>query len=136
MFNPSTKILVVDDMLTMRKIVTKTCKELGFTDIAEAADGAKAWELLSAPNSSFGLVISDWNMPNCTGIELLKRVRGNSKLKDTPFVMLTAESEGHQVSEALKAGVDNYVIKPFTPDLINKKLQETYAKLVAAGRAA
>jgi len=67
---------------------------------------------------------------------LLKRVRGNSKLKDTPFVMLTAESEGHQVSEALKAGVDNYVIKPFTPDLIRTKLQETYAKLVAAGRAA
>ena len=136
MFNPSTKILVVDDMLTMRKIVSKTCKELGFTDIAEAADGQKAWELLSAPNSAFGLVISDWNMPNCSGIDLLKRVRGNSKLKDTPFVMLTAESEGHQVSEALKAGVDNYVIKPFTPDLIRTKLQETYAKLVAAGRAA
>lgn len=128
MYDANTKVLVVDDMLTMRKIVTKACKEVGFTNVVEAADGQKAWEVLNSPEHLIGLVISDWNMPNCTGIEFLKRVRGDSRFKGLPFVLLTAESEAAQVQEAVKAGVDNYIVKPFTPDILKKKLEETYAK--------
>ncbi len=131
MFDLKTKILVVDDMPTMRKIVSKTCKEIGFTEITEAADGAAAWEIFSNPDSKIGLVVSDWNMPVCTGLEFLKKVRADAKLKKVPFVMLTAESEAAQVAEALKAGVDNYIIKPFTPDILKKKLEETHKKTAA-----
>lgn len=131
MFDLKTKILVVDDMPTMRKIVSKTCKEIGFTEITEAADGAAAWEIFSNPESKIGLVVSDWNMPVCTGLEFLKKVRADAKLKKVPFVMLTAESEAAQVAEALKAGVDNYIIKPFTPDILKKKLEETHKKTAA-----
>lgn len=129
MFDPKTRVLIVDDMMTMRKIVAKACKDIGFTDLTEAADGQKAWEALQGANPDIGLVISDWNMPNCTGIDLLKRVRADSRYKNLPFVLLTAESEGHQVAEAVKAGVDNYIVKPFTPDLLQKKLEETHKKV-------
>ncbi len=128
MYNLATKVLVVDDMLTMRKIVSKACKDIGFTSLVEAADGQKAWEIISNPEHQIGLIISDWNMPNCTGIELLKRVRGDSRYKILPFVLLTAESEGAQVAEAVKAGVDNYIIKPFTAEILKKKLEEAHAK--------
>lgn len=131
MFDVKIKLLVVDDMLTMRKIVARTCKELGFTDIQEAPDGQKAWEILAAPNANIGLVISDWNMPNVTGLDLLKRVRADGNLKGTPFVLVTAESEASQVAEALKAGVDNYIVKPFTPDGLKKKLEDTHKRWAA-----
>lgn len=127
MFDPTTKVLVVDDMMTMRKIVVKACKDIGFSDITEAPDGQKAWEAIQA-TPSIGLVISDWNMPNCTGLDLLKRVRADSRFKNIPFVLLTAESEGHQVAEAVKSGVDNYIVKPFTPELLQRKLEETHKK--------
>jgi two-component system chemotaxis response regulator CheY len=129
MFQSKTRILVVDDMMTMRKIVSKSCKDLGFTEIVEAADGQLAWDTLQSSDSPFGLVISDWNMPNCTGIDLLKRVRADGRFKKLPFVLLTAESEGHQVAEAVKSGVDNYIVKPFTPDLLKTKLEDTYKKV-------
>lgn len=128
MYDPKTRVLVVDDMMTMRKIVAKACKDIGFVDITEAADGQKAWEALQAAQPPIGLVISDWNMPNCTGIDLLRRVRADSRYKSVPFILLTAESEGHQVAEAVKSGVDNYIVKPFTPDLLGKKLEETHKK--------
>lgn len=128
MFDPKTRVLVVDDMMTMRKIVTKACKDMGFDDITEAADGQKAWEAIQAAEPTIGLVISDWNMPNCTGLDLLKRVRADSRFKKLPFILLTAESEGQQVAEAVKSGVDNYIVKPFTPDLLQKKLEETHKK--------
>src|SRR4051794_19049436 len=131
MFDFKTKILVVDDMLTMRKIVAKTCKTIGFTDLVEAADGQVAWQILSNPESGIGLVISDWNMPNCTGLELLKRVRADSRLKNLPFVLLTAESEAAQVEEALKAGVDNYIVKPFSGEGLQKKLEDTHKRTLA-----
>jgi two-component system chemotaxis response regulator CheY len=133
MFDLTTRVLVVDDMMTMRKIVAKACKDIGFTDITEAPDGQKGWEALQAAVPPIGLVISDWNMPNCTGIDLLRRVRGDSRFKTLPFILLTAESEGHQVAEAVKSGVDNYIVKPFTPDLLSKKLEETHKK--TAGRS-
>ncbi len=131
MFDKSTRILIVDDMMTMRKIVQKSLKELGFTEFTEAADGQKGWEALQA-DPSFGLVISDWNMPNCTGLDLLKRVRADGTRKSLPFVLLTAESEGHQVAEAVKTGVDNYIVKPFTTEVLQKKLEDTYKRV--AGR--
>ena len=128
MYDPKTKVLVVDDMMTMRKIVAKTCKELGFTDIVEAADGALAWEVINSSPTPIGLIISDWNMPNCSGLDLLKRVRADGRFKNLPFVLVTAESEGHQVAEAVKSGVDNYVVKPFTAVALQKKLEDTHAK--------
>lgn len=128
MFDLATKILVVDDMLTMRKIVQKGLKDLGFTDFTEAADGAKAWEVVNGSAQPFGLIISDWNMPNATGLDLLKRVRADGRFKNTPFILLTAESESTQVAEALKAGVDHYIVKPFTPDILKKRLEEVHEK--------
>lgn len=127
MFSPNTKVLIVDDMMTMRKIVAKSLKELGFTTFVEAADGALAWTKLSE-NPDVGLIVSDWNMPNCTGVEFLKRVRSDSRFKSLPFFLVTAESEKEQVVEALKAGVDGYVIKPFTTDALKGKLEESYNK--------
>jgi two-component system chemotaxis response regulator CheY len=127
MFNPKTKILIVDDMLTMRKIVGKILKELGFTNITEAQDGQEAWSLVQT--GAFGLIISDWNMPNCTGLEFLKRVRADAKLAKTPFILVTAEAEQHQVVEAIKSGVDQYVVKPFSRDALRLKLEATYKKV-------
>ncbi len=127
MFDPMTKVLVVDDMLTMRKIVTKILKELGFSDIHEAQDGVEAWD--KAQTGGFGLIISDWNMPNCTGLELLKKVRADQKLVKTPFLLVTAEAEQSQVAEAIKCGVDQYVVKPFSKDALKAKLESTYKKV-------
>jgi two-component system chemotaxis response regulator CheY len=127
MFDPKTKVLVVDDMLTMRKIVIKILKELGFSDISEAQDGQEAWE--KTKNGEFGLIVSDWNMPNCTGLEFLKRVRADQKLSKTPFILVTAEAEGHQVAEAIKSGVDQYVVKPFSRDSLKAKLESAHKKI-------
>lgn len=135
MFAPNTKILIVDDMMTMRKLVSKICKELGFTDLTEASDGAKAYELISSANPPFGLVISDWNMPQTTGLDLLKRVRAESRFAQTPFLMVTAEAEQHQIMEAVKAGVSGYVIKPFSADILKEKLTGAYQKHFAPAKA-
>ena len=129
MFSLNTRILVVDDMMTMRKLVTKVCKEIGFTDITEAADGALAWEVVANANPPIGLIISDWNMPNTSGLDLLKRVRSDSRFGKTPFVLVTAEAEQHQIVEAVKSGVSNYVIKPFTSDILKEKLEAVHKKL-------
>jgi two-component system chemotaxis response regulator CheY len=128
MFELNTRILVVDDMSVMRKIVGKAVKEIGFKDLVEAADGQIAWEALQSASPAIGLIISDWNMPNCTGIDLLKRVRADSRFKMVPFVLLTAESEGKQVAEAVKSGVDNYIVKPFTAEVLKVKLEETHKR--------
>ena len=129
MFSPGTRVLVVDDMMTMRKLVSKTCKELGFTDITEAADGSLAWEVIANANPPIGLVISDWNMPNTSGLDLLKRVRADSRFGKLPFVMVTAEAEQHQIVEAVKSGVSNYVIKPFSADVLKEKLEAVHKKM-------
>jgi two-component system chemotaxis response regulator CheY len=129
MFSPETHILVVDDMMTMRKLVSKTCKEIGFTQFTEAADGALAWEALQNASPPIGLIISDWNMPNSTGLDLLKRVRADSRYKGLPFVLVTAEAEKTQIMEAIKAGVSNYVTKPFTPETIREKLEFVHKKM-------
>jgi two-component system chemotaxis response regulator CheY len=122
MIDSSVNVLVVDDMSTMRKVIIKACKELGFTQISEAGDGLQAWEAISNAATPFGLIISDWNMPNCTGIDLLKRLRGDTRFGKTPFVMVTAETEGSQVAQAIAAGVSQYILKPFKTETLREKL--------------
>ena len=131
MFDLKSRILVIDDMMTMRKIVAKNLKELGFHDIQDAADGNLGWQALTASNPPIQLIISDWNMPNCSGLELLKKVRADSKYAKLPFVLLTAEAEATQVKEALVAGVTNYIIKPFTGDTLKQKLEQAHKKVAA-----
>ena len=117
-------------MKTMRKIGMKSCKALNFSDFVEAEDGQKAWEVLN-DNPDVGLIISDWNMPNCTGLEFLKRVRADSRFKELPFLMVTAENEASQVKEAITAGVSNYLVKPFDPPSLQAKLEMCYKKHAA-----
>lgn len=131
MFDPNIHILIVDDMGTMRKLVTKACQALGFKNFTEAADGVKAWEALNSAQNPIGLVISDWNMPNCTGLDFLKRVRADGRYKKMPFLLVTAESEASQVMEAVKAGVSAYVVKPFTAETLSQKLEEAQKKYAA-----
>lgn len=128
MFDLKSRILIVDDMLTMRKLVVKACKEIGFSDFLEAEDGNKAWDVLSQANPVVNLIISDWNMPNCSGLDFLKRVRRDSRFFKTPFILLTAEAEISQVMEAVQAGVTTYIVKPFTAATLSEKLTEAYKK--------
>ena len=131
MFQPDIRILVVDDMMTMRKLVKKALSELGFSNIVEAPDGEQAWakinDMVSA-NTPFQLIVSDWNMPNMKGIDLLKKVRGLAAMKAVPFLLLTAESEKDQVVEAMAAGVSEYLLKPFTKETLGEKLRLVWDK--------
>jgi two-component system, chemotaxis family, chemotaxis protein CheY len=122
MFNLKIKVLVVDDFPTMRRIVKNLLKQLGFENIDEAEDGAQALSKLKG--GGFGLVVSDWNMPVMEGIDLLKHVREDETLKTMPFLMVTAEAEKDKVITAIKAGVDNYVVKPFTAEVLKEKLEK------------
>lgn len=126
MFDPNTRILVVDDMMTMRKIVKKICRELGFVDIDEAQNGAEAWQKINDAKVPFHLIISDWNMPQTTGLDLLKRVRSDSRFAKLPFLMVTAEAEQKQIVEAVTAKVSGYIVKPFTSDMLKTKLQTIF----------
>lgn len=128
MFPSDTKILVVDDMLTMRKIISRACTRLGLENITQVSDGAVAWDELSKEDCDIGLVISDWNMPNCTGIDLLHRIRKNNKLSSLPFIMVTAEKERDQISAAVETGVDAFLPKPFTQEDFEAKIRETYER--------
>ena len=121
------KILVVDDFSTMRRIVKNLLKQIGFENIEEAEDGQHALSKLKGDRFQF--VVSDWNMPNMTGIELLKSVRSDPELKDLPFLMVTAEAEKEKVIEAIKAGVNNYIIKPFTAEILKEKMDKIFEKL-------
>ena len=135
MFNVGLKVLVVDDFPTMRRIIKNLLKQIGFENIDEAEDGVMALGKLRGGN--YGLVVSDWNMPNMEGIDLLRQVRQEPEpLKDVPFLMVTAEAEKEKVIEAIKAGVDNYIVKPFTADTLKEKLEKIAAKkksLLAGG---
>ncbi len=129
MFDTRTRVLIVDDMSTMRKIIAKGLKELGFTDFTEAADGIKGWEAISNASPAIGLVISDWTMPHCSGLDLLKRIRADSRFNSLPFLMVTAEAESHQVQEAVSSGVDNYLVKPFNAQTLKEKLEIVHKKV-------
>lgn len=119
-------ILVVDDFATMRKVVKNCLKNLGFSNITEAEDGNKALEKLKA--SEFKLIVSDWNMPNMMGIDLLRVVRADPALAKIPFLMVTAEAQQENVIAAAKAGVSNYIVKPFTVEQMQTKLDAVFAR--------
>lgn len=138
MFNPDAKFLVVDDFKTMRSIVKKTLMGMGYTKIEEAEDGAQALELVKQAKASgapFACIVSDWNMPNMSGLQLLTNVRSMDDGKNLPFILVTAENEQKQVMEAVKSGVSNYVVKPFTMTGFKEKLEAAYKKHFAAKAA-
>jgi two-component system, chemotaxis family, chemotaxis protein CheY len=116
------KFLVVDDYSTMRRIVKNLLHDLGYANVAEADDGKTALPLLQ--NGSFDFLITDWNMPGMPGLDLLKAVRSNEKLKKLPVLMLTAEAKREQIVEAAQAGVSGYVIKPFTAVTLKEKIDK------------
>ena len=118
------KVLIVDDFATMRRIVKNILRQLGFTNISEADDGKTALQALK--KEKFDLILSDWNMPEMPGIELLKAVRADDELKDIPFLMVTAEAEKGNIVEAVKLGVSNYIIKPFTAETMSEKLGKIF----------
>lgn len=120
------KILVVDDFPTMRKIVRQVLRQLGYNDVQEAEDGESALKILrQKPDIQF--VISDWNMPNVTGIELLKSVRADPNLKGLPFLMVTAEADKENIVEAVKSGVSSYIVKPFNAATLKEKIEKIFA---------
>lgn len=121
------KILIVDDFATMRKVIRNLLKQLGYENIVEAEDGVAALRILRS--QKIDLVISDWNMPNMTGLELLKEVRADGELKATPFLMVTAEALQDNVIAAVKAGVSNYIVKPFTAEVLNEKIAKILEKI-------
>jgi two-component system chemotaxis response regulator CheY len=124
--NLNMKVLVVDDFATMRKIVRNILKQIGFTNIVEADDGANALEIIKSEKVDF--VVTDWNMPNMTGLELLKNIRAENNAKDVPVLMVTAEGLANNVVDAVKAGVDNYIVKPFTAETVQTKIEQIFAK--------
>jgi two-component system, chemotaxis family, chemotaxis protein CheY len=117
-------ILIVDDFSTMRRIVKNILKQLGYVNIFEADDGKTALDVLK--QEKIALVISDWNMPQMSGIELLKAVRTSEQWKDLPFLMVTAEGQKENVIEAVKNRVNNYIVKPFTPETLMEKITKIF----------
>jgi two-component system chemotaxis response regulator CheY len=118
------KILVVDDFSTMRRIVRNLLKELGFSNVYEAEDGVDALKKLRV--EAFDFVVSDWNMPNMTGIDLLREIRKDATLKHLPVLMVTAEAKRENIIEAAQAGASGYVVKPFTAVTLDEKLQKIF----------
>ncbi|MFZ2448385.1 MAG: response regulator [Syntrophobacteraceae bacterium] len=119
-------VLIVDDFLTMRRIVRKILRDLEFQNILEAEDGTVAVEALKT--NKVDLIVSDWNMPKMTGLELLKHVRSQDATKDLPFLMVTAEAQKENIVEAVKAKVSNYIVKPFTAATLEEKLGKIVPK--------
>src|SRR5690625_5087813 len=123
------KILVVDDFPTMRRIIRNLLKDLGFENVDEAEDGAQALEKLR--NSTFDLVVSDWNMPNMDGLELLKHIRADADMSKTPVLMVTAEAKKENIIAAAQAGANGYVVKPFTAATLEEKLNKIFEQLAS-----
>ena len=127
MDKPSTRFLVVDDFSTMRRIVRNLLKELGYTNVEEAEDGAAALQRLKGDH--FDFVVSDWNMPNMTGLQLLQAIRADAALKATPVLMITAEARKENIIEAAQAGANGYIVKPFTAATLDEKLAKIFKNL-------
>lgn len=131
MFPADTRILVIDDMPSIRDLVKNHLKAMGFKSIQEASDGEEALRMLiqsNTPGNSIQLVISDWNMPHMKGIDLLKHVRATAEWANLPFVLLTSEAERDQVTEAVLAGASQYIVKPFSAKIFEDKLKTAYQK--------
>jgi len=129
----STRFLVVDDMVAMRRIIRNLLKELGFEHVDEAEDGEKGLDKLRG--GQFGFVISDWNMPVMDGLTMLKSIRGDPALAALPVLMVTAEAKKENILAAHQAGASNYIVKPFTAAVLEEKLQKVFDKLAAAKAA-
>ena len=123
------KILIVDDFPTMRRIIKNLLHDLGLDNVDEADDGSTAFPMLQT--GEFDYLITDWNMPNMTGIDLLKAVRQDPKLASLPVLMVTAEAKREQIVEAAQAGINGYIIKPFTAQTLQEKLQKTLERVGA-----
>ena len=122
--DPSMPVLVVDDYSTMVRIIRNLLRQLGFEDVDDASDGSVALDKMRAKR--YGLVISDWNMEPMTGFDLLRQVRADPELGDTPFIMVTAESKTENVVAARKAGVNNYIVKPFNAQTLQSKIEAVF----------
>lgn len=127
MSDKNMKFLVIDDFPTMRRIVRNLLKELGYSNVEEAEDGADALSKLREGN--FDFVVSDWNMPNLDGLEMLKQIRKDDQLKHLPVLMVTAEAKKENIIEAAQAGASGYVVKPFTAGTLEEKLNKIFEKL-------
>lgn len=121
------KILIVDDFSTMRRIIKNLLRDLGFTNTQEADDGLTALPMLKS--GDFDFLVTDWNMPGMTGIDLLKAVRADDKLSATPVLMVTAEAKRDQIIEAAQAGVNGYVVKPFTAQALKEKIDKIFDRV-------
>ena len=122
--NLKMKVLIVDDFATMRRIVRNVLKQVGLTSIVEADNGKAALKVLK--KESIDLILCDWNMPEMSGIDLLKAVKSDDALKNIPFVMVTAEAQKENILEAVKAGVSSYIVKPFTAETVSEKLNTIF----------
>jgi two-component system chemotaxis response regulator CheY len=132
MYPSSTKILVTDDSRSMRMTIVNALKAIGFTDITEAENGAIGFEKLEAASGGtepFGLIFSDQNMPECTGIEFLRKVRAQPKYAKLPFIMITSETDKSIITDLVQSGASNYLPKPFSGDQIKAKLEATFARM-------
>ncbi len=128
--NKNMRILIVDDFSTMRRIIKNLLNDLGYTNTAEAEDGNSALAVLA--QAPFDFVVTDWNMPGMTGIELLRAIRADDRFKALPVLMVTAEAKREQIIEAAQAGVNGYIIKPFTAQTLEEKLGKIFERLGAA----
>lgn len=121
------KILIVDDFSTMRRIIKNLLRDLGFNNTQEADDGQTAWPMLQTGN--FDFLVTDWNMPVMTGIELLEKVRANEELASLPVLLVTAEAKKEQIVQAAQAGVNGYVVKPFTAITLKEKIDKIFERI-------
>lgn len=128
--NTDMKILVVDDFSTMRRIIKNLLRDLGYNNTAEADDGATALPMLQS--QPFDFVVTDWNMPVMTGIDLLQAIRADAKLKSLPVLMVTAEAKKDQIVMAAQAGVNGYIVKPFTAATLKEKIEKIFERLQAS----
>ena len=125
--NKDMKILIVDDFSTMRRIVKNLLRDLGFTNTQEADDGQTAWPLLQ--KGKFDFLVTDWNMPGMDGLTLLKKVRADERLSAMPILLVTAEAKREQIIEAAQAGVNGYVVKPFTAITLKEKIEKIFERI-------
>ncbi len=121
------KVLVVDDFETMRKIIKNVLKQINLEDVLEAENGKQALNVLKSEGAD--LIISDWIMPEMTGIDFLRACKGDETIRKIPFIMVTAEAQKDNIMEAIKSGVDNYIVKPFTPEKLREAIDKAKAKV-------
>lgn len=123
-YDTGMRVLIVDDFATMRRIIRNILRQLGFNNVVEADDGTTAWDVINSDKIDF--IVSDWNMPNMPGIDLLRKVRESEVYGNTPFLMVTAEAQQENIMEAAQAKVSNYIVKPFTADTMKQKIDKIF----------